>query len=365
MSEAAGKPHDQFATNPLVEEPGAPAAVEESLSSAIEEEKTEILRAPSVPPSSMMASARTSRIDSPNELLQEELRRKTEQVDRLKETVDELQAQLDAMRQDYSAQTADGQLELRTLQSLLERSHEQVEKLQNEMIQQKKSNKALKAQNLRLQYQLNVWGIPVSASGRESQIPESAGEGGRLFFPELSALVDGLDPIPVVLRGDVYTFGFPNLLHFLANSNLTGVLTIVSDGVVSKLYLEKGILRLAGWNHKAAELCLANLLRQSDLVNASILDRFANQSLYDLELAIALLKQEELPTNLIQSGLREHARVVLTYLYETEQGAFFFQPGILRRQRYLQFHLPILDLLLVTAAEMDEKSRTDLRKEMS
>ena len=139
-----------------------------------------------------------------------------------------------------------------------------------------------------------------------------------------------------------------------------GVLTMVSDGVVSKLYLEKGILRLAGWNHRATELSLRTLLQQSDLVNVSILERFADQSLFDLELAIALLKKEELPTNLIQSGLREHARVILTYLYEMEQGAFFFQPGFLRRQRYLQFNLPILDLLLVTAAEVDEKSRTDL-----
>ena len=294
------------------------------------------------------------------EWLRLELQRQTEQSESLKESADELQVQLDALRKDFSAQSTDGQLEIRTLQSLLEKGHEQVEKLQTEMINQKKSNKGLKSQNLRLQYYLNVWGIPVSASGKEAQVPGSVGNSGRHFFPDLSALVDGLDPIPVVLRGDIYTFGFPNLLHFLANSNLTGVLTMVSDGVVSKLYLEKGILRLTGWNHTESELSLRNLLEQSDLVKANALDRYAGEFLYDLELAIALLKKEELPANLIQSGLREHARVILTYLYEVERGAFFFQPGVLRRQRYLQFNLPILDLLLVTAAEVDEKSRTHL-----
>ena len=363
MSEAAANPQNPFSTGPPEERPQAPPSAEKSPYMPIGDEKTEILQprrepSPSTPEPVPWAPADTTTSPtSPTALLQAEIKSKSHQVDRLTETVEELQIQLDAMRKDFSSQNADGQLELRTLQSLLERSHEQVEKLQGDALQQQKSKRTLKSQNLRLQHQLNVWGIPVSASGAESSAPDSSGEGGRLFFPELSALVEGLDPVPVVLRGDIYTFGFPNLLHFLANSNLTGVLTMVSDGVVSKLYLEKGILRLTGWNHRSEELCLANLLRQSDLVDADILDQFADEPLYDLELAISILKREELPTNLIQSGLREHARVILTFLYETEQGAFFFQPGILRRQRYLQFHLPILDLLLVTAAEVDEKSR--------
>ncbi len=227
MSEAAVNPQDPLSAGPPAERPETPPAGEKARCSPIQDEKTEILqsRPPSPPDPVRWASGDTS-------LLQEEIKSKSHQVDRLTETVEELQVQLDAMRKDFSSQTADGQLELRTLQSLLERSHEQVETLQNDMLRQHKSKKTLKSQNLRLQHQLNVWGIPVSASGAESKAPDSSGEGGHLFFPELSALVEGLDPVPVVLRGDTYTFGFPNLLHFLANSNLTGVLTMVSDGAL-------------------------------------------------------------------------------------------------------------------------------------
>ena len=325
------------------------------------QEKTEIALAKASQTLQEQAQTHTTRqAHSDFELLKHEYERKTEECESLMRTVDELNARVETLRNDFSAQSADDHLELLTLQSLLEKSREETEKLLGNVEHQKRSNRTLKSQNLRLQYQLNLWGIPVAVDAEKVRVPNGKEEDGRVFFPQLSALIEGLDPIPVVLRGDICTFGFPNLLSFLANSNLTGVLTTVSQGVIAKLYIEKGILRLTGWNHKDEELSLATLLKRSQLVSAEILDRCKEKQLCDLEIAIMLLQEEELHTNLIQSGLREHARVVLAYLFHLDQGAFFFQPGILRRQRYLQFHLPILDSLLVTAAEVDEKSRSEV-----
>ncbi len=283
--------------------------------------------------------------------LKSELLTKTADVERLNSKVQQLEADLDSVRGDYSAQTSDEKLEIRTLQSLLEKAQGEIDQLHAQLARQKKSNKSLKSQNLRLQYHLNVWGIPVAA-GAEESVPE--GDAEHAFFPKLNALLDGLDPIPSVLRGDIYTFDVPNLLHFLANSQLTGVLTMVASGIVAKLYLEDGILRLAGWNRRENDLRLAAVLENK--VESSVLRRVAYDDQYDLELAETLLK-EEVPAATIQEALREHAKAILMFIFQVDQGSFFFQPGKLRRQRSLQFNLPILDLLLEAAREVDHRER--------
>ena len=290
--------------------------------------------------------------------LNHEVRRRNQEVATLKHKVNELKAESDVLRSDHSVRSADGELEMSTLETLLQKSQAQIEKMERDGTRQKRQNKTLKSQNLRLQYLLNSWGIPVTSTSDDGQVPQSQdGEEERTFFPKLNALVEGLDPIPVVLRGDLYTFGFPNLMAFLGNSNLTGVLTMVSGGIVSKLYLEKEVLRLAGWNNKDEDLSLARLLADSERVPNAVLERFTREPHYDLELAMNLLQDEELPTQEVQAGLMDHARVILAHLFENEQGAFFFQPGILRRQRYLQFNLPVLDILLATATEVDHRTR--------
>ena len=265
--------------------------------------------------------------------LNHEVRRRNQEVQSLKHRVDELEAETNVLRSEHSVQSADGQLEMDTLETLLQKSQDQLERLERDVARQKRSNRSLKSQNLRLQYLLNSWGIPVSSTGEDPSVPSGQSEDGeeRTFFPKLSALVEGLDPIPVVLKGDLYTFGFPNLMSFLSNSNLTGVLTMVSGGVVSKLYVEKDALRLAGWNNKDPDASLGAVLDSMADVPDGLIDRLTAEPCYDLELAVHLLQNEELPTQVVQNGLMEHARSILGELFGAEQGAFFFQPGILRR----------------------------------
>ncbi len=136
MSEAAVNPQDPLSTGPPPERPETPPAAEKSRYSPIQDEKTEILPARPEPSPEPVRWA-----SGDASLLQEEIKSKSHQVDRLTETVEELQIQLDAMRKDFSSQTADGQLELRTLQSLLERRHKEMEKLQTDMLRQQKSKK--------------------------------------------------------------------------------------------------------------------------------------------------------------------------------------------------------------------------------
>jgi hypothetical protein len=173
----------------------------------------------------------------------------------------------------------------------------------------------------------------------------------------LTPIPGGVDPVPVVLRGDLTSFYFPNLLHFLANANLDGVITVVTDDTVTKLYLESGVMLLAGWNNRDPELSLHTLLRESELVTPEKLAAFSDRDVHDLELATALVTEGQVPAPAVQSGLKEHARVILSYLFELKRGSFFFQPGQIPRRRDLQFRLSIMDVLLKTAAAMDEKTR--------
>ena len=297
---------------------------------------------------------------SDSELLRAELESKSRRCAGLEEEIDQLRRQLETTRSDYSGQSKDRLLEIRTLKDLLQRSQAEAMKLSREAGELGRVQKELKAQNLVLQYQLNSWGMPVIASEDGRSDDERRACKPAPFFPVLTPLPGGPDPAPVILRGDLSSFYFPNLLHFLANANLAGVVTVVTDGIVAKLFLEKAVLFLAGWNNRDLDLSLATLLVQSEIVPEETLNEFVGQDLYDLDLASILVSKKKVAVNLIQSGLKEHARVILSFLFRLKRGGFFFQAGQLPRRRDLQFKLAITDVLLKTAAEMDEKTRAKM-----
>ena len=291
------------------------------------------------------------------EVLKEQLELKSRESAALYRYLDQLKLGIETLRNDFSTQRNEQLLEIRTLNEVIRQSQAESTKLQVQMAELKGDNKELKAQNLQLQYHLNHWGIPVWA-GQDSKVAASGvGDPAKSFFPPLSPLVPGQDPIPVTLRGDLTYIYFPDVLHFLANAHLVGVLTVASEAILSKLYVEKSVLRLAGWNNKDEELGLMTLLRESELVEVRALDRLKKRNLYDLELATALLMEEKIPSETIRPGLHEHARVILSYLFQLKRGDFFFQPGQVNVRRELQFRMPIMDLLLKTAAEVDERTR--------
>ena len=297
---------------------------------------------------------------SDSDLLKAELEARSRRCAVLEEEIDQLRRQLDTTRSDYSGQSKDRLLEIKTLKDLLQRSQLEATKFSREAAELGRVQKELKAQNLMLQYQLNSWGLPVIASEDGRSDEERRACKPTLFFPALTPLPGGPDPAPVILRGDLASFFFPNLLHFLANANLSGVVTVVTDGIISKLFLEKAILHLAGWNNRDRDLSLATLLVQSEIVAPEVLAEYSGQDLYDLDLASILVSKKKVEPKLIQSGLKEHARVILSFLFRLKRGGFFFQAGQLPRRRDLQFKLAITDVLLKTAAEMDEKTRAKM-----
>jgi hypothetical protein len=120
------------------------------------------------------------------------------------------------------------------------------------------------------------------------------------------------------------------------------------------------VLRLAGWNNRDPELSLLTLLEESELVSREICEALRQRSPFDYEVATALVAESGVPVETVRLGLREHARVVLSYLFQMRRGSFFFQRGQVCCQKELQFRLLITDVLLKTAAEMDEKTRTEL-----
>lgn len=292
------------------------------------------------------------------DLLREEFLKKQNECSFLQARVVELRTEIEALRSDFSVQRDELREEIRTLNGLVEAARTDSEALDAELDSLQQANKQLKAQNLTLQYHLNLWGIPV-ATGEVS--PEStdgpAREEEKTFFPALQPVRGGVDPIPVSLRGELSVLSFPDLLHFLANTNLRGVLTVVAEGVVSKLYLEGPVLRMVGWNSRDRDLGLLTLLTESELIPHEKSGELGEQDLFDWELARILVTEKQIPEKTVRLGLKEHARVVLGYLFQLRHGAFFFQSGQIQRMRELQFELLITDVLLKTAAEMDEKTR--------
>lgn len=309
------------------------------------------------------APVRVPAAESDLALLRDELERKLRENAALQRTIEEWRGQRDAMKADFSVQSSEYLLEIRTLKDIVEKDQVETAALLGEMADLKSTNKQLKAQNLSLQYHLNSWGIPVSSGDEKKAVEERAAVESRGFFPSLTPVPGGIDPVPIVLRGELTSFYFPNLLHFLANANLAGVVTVITDGIVTKLYLEKGVLLLAGWNNRERDLSLHTLLEESELVSREVLAEFRDQEVYDLELASSLVSERQVPASAVQSGLKEHARVILSFLFELKRGVFFFQPGQIPRRRDIQFRLSIMDVLLKTAAEMDEKTR-DLSSEL-
>lgn len=290
-------------------------------------------------------------------LLREQLGNKARECASLHRSVDELKLQIESLRNDFSARTNEYLLEMGALQEIIQKGHNEEERVQEQMEEVKQANKQLKAQNLSLQYHLNLWGLPVSAGGySKGNEPGNHFEVSESFFPALTPLAEGSDPVPVALSGNLVSFYFPDLLHFLSHSNSVGVLTVMTDAVVSKLYLEKGVLRLAGWSNRDPELSLAALLEESELVSQDVLAEL-REGAYDLELASQLVTEKFLAAPAMQAGLKEHARVILGFLFQLKRGSFFFQPGQVPGKRDLQFRLPITDVLLKTAAEMDERER--------
>jgi hypothetical protein len=167
---------------------------------------------------------------------------------------------------------------------------------------------------------------------------------------------DGDDPVPVVLRGDLASLPFPNLLNFLSNSHVSGVVTVVADGVVAKLCVERHYLTLAGWNHPDPEIRLLALLLEAEIITPALADELEREGLYDLDVAERLVAEDLVPLETLQECLREHTRIILSYLFELKEGAFFFQPGQVQDSD-LHFYLSITDILLKTAAAADERAR--------
>jgi hypothetical protein len=102
---------------------------------------------------------------------------------------------------------------------------------------------------------------------------------------------------------------------------------------------------------------LVRLLEESELVSPEICKETEGLGLFDFEAAVRIVEERRVPVDAVRHGLKEHARVILGYLLQLKRGAFFFQPGQIARKRDLQFRLLITDILLKTAAEMDEKTR--------
>jgi len=293
-------------------------------------------------------------------LLKEQFEQKVRDCTVLSHSADALKSEIETLRRDFSVQKAEYLVELRTLKEILGKTHSQAAELQEVAQNLKHANNQLKTENLTLQSHLNLWGIPMLPGDGAQEDGRAASKNGReSFFPTLVPLSGDADPIAPVLRGDLASLCFPNLLHFLANSKLQGILTVVTDGLFSKLYLEKAVLQLAGWNNRDPDLRLAALLEESGLVPHEVLHELKDRWSFDLELAKLLRTDKKIPETVIQEGLREHARIILSYLFQLKRGALFFQPGQLPRARHLRFHLPVTDILLKTAAEMDEKGREE------
>lgn len=274
----------------------------------------------------------------------------------LRASARELEAALDTLKGDTTARLAEQLEEIKTLNGVLELGSQQLKSAEDSLRQERQSAKQLKAQNLSLQYLLNRWGLPVETADGAAQAAETTGAGRALFFPRLNPRPGDSDPISPVLRGDLSTFCFPDVLSFIANVNLQGVLTVLSDQVISKLYLEKGSLAYVGWNNRDPELSLAELLVESEIFQREDLAPYRTPAEpYDLELATALVEAGH-DAQPIRAGLKEHARVILGFLFHVRLGSFFFQPGVIERREKLEFRLSVTDVLLKTAAEMDERS---------
>ncbi|MEM7231612.1 MAG: DUF4388 domain-containing protein [Planctomycetota bacterium] len=275
------------------------------------------------------------------------------EVEQLREGNQKLRLELEAMRGDLEGQLEDQAGEVRVQREAQELNAGEIDELQNQLDSAKQAAKFLKEQNLELQHQLNCWGIPVSR-GTDSSVDAMA---THRFFAPIVPNDPGVDPAPVVLRGDLSAFHLTALLSFLEHCNLLGVLTIVNGDLLTKLFIEGPALRLVAWNRRDEELSLGNLLIESELLADEEVAPFREENLYDLEVATRLLYEGKLDAETIRVCLREHTRVIITQLFQVREGSFFFQPGKPSCHADLLFNLSTTDLLLRTATHLDEETR--------
>ena len=291
------------------------------------------------------------------DLLRETLFRKCTEFDAAQRHVQELKVAFAALQNDFSGEKAEHLAELKTLQDILRRANADNVEQQASLKEARKVSRELKSQNLDLQHRLGQWGIPLPAGAL--RLPADAVPGMEEgFFPPLQPVEGSADPVPADLRGDLSTIDFPDLLHFLARPQRTGVVTVLCDAILSKLFIEQGVLQYAGWNNPDPELSLAKLLVDSGLVPKGVLDELRGRARFDLELAATLVDEKKIPVDVVRTGLHEHAKVILGYLFHLKSGTFFFQRGVIERKAGLEFRQSIVDILLKTAAEVDEKSHS-------
>lgn len=267
----------------------------------------------------------------------------------------QLRLQIETLRRDFSARLAEQQRELEIRVHALEESQRLARDLEEHLEAERRLTKDLKRQNLSLQHHLNAWGIPVSlVDPAESSAGESA---HQRFFPRVVPPEPGDDPTPVALRGDLRIFHVMSVLSFLGNSNLTGVLTLVHDDTVTKIFVESATLGLVAWSRRHSPCGLPYLLIESELLTPEEVISYQEENLYDFEIANRLLYEGKLDVDTIRECLREHARIILTQLLQLDAGTFFFQRGRPTYDQNLKFRLSITDLLLRSLTMVDEKTR--------
>ena len=182
-------------------------------------EKTE--RLPSQP-ASLQDQAPPSAVSSlesvsDTRVLKDALAETERERDSLKRAILLLETEAGALRSDFTAQKGEQLEELKTLHEVAERAHSEASLLKAGLKDARAANKALKAQNLSLQHVLNQWGVPIE-SGESSAFTLAAFEEGLdRFFPKLAPGPAESDPVPTVLKGELASFYFPDLLHFLSN----------------------------------------------------------------------------------------------------------------------------------------------------
>jgi hypothetical protein len=280
-------------------------------------------------------------------------------VELLRKDNEKLRLQVDALRGDFGTQLADLLEELRIYKEACKFNLEEADSLRRELQRTRNATRDLKSQNLKLQYHLNSWGIPVSnGSGEDMQALESSHSGAHRFFPPVVPISECADPAPIVLRGDLGIFHLPSLLGFLENNNLVGVLTVINGATASKLFIENGSLRLAAWNNRSPEVSLSTLLENSEILSAGELLAFREERLYDLEAATRLLYEGKIDPDTVKQCLKEHSCVIVSQLFQARTGVFSFQLGRPSFEKTLQFRLSITDLLLRTATRLDEETKS-------
>ncbi|MBN1441408.1 MAG: DUF4388 domain-containing protein, partial [Planctomycetes bacterium] len=290
--------------------------------------------------------------------LRETLIRQKAEIEQMQRSNEQIRMRLEALQGDFSIRVADQEAEIRVRKEACEQSFVEAERLSQELRQAEQANKLLKSQNLDLQYHLNAYGIPVlSGSDFERNLLERAKIGQSRFFPAILPAMPGQDPVPIVLRGDLSAFHLASLLSFLANTNLFGVLTVLGQNSAAKLFIEEGALRLVAWNDRESLCSIPNLLVESDLLTEDEVATYREEKLYDLEVVMRLLYEGRLERDTLRACLLEYTHLIVTQLFEQEEGTFFLQQGTILFDKQLLFRLSITDLLLRTAAHVDQKQR--------